>query len=1058
MSLAKFSVDNKILINMIMIIVFIYGIWTMIDIPKEEAPAVDFGAYYILVTYPGVSPTEMEKLVVKKIEDEISDIDDIDYYTSTCREGMATIFVSMLSGADIDQGWDDLNSELEKVKGLPDGANDPIVVRLNMREVNEICTVALGGDFSGNAIREIADDFRDDVLDIKYVSKVEISGTREREIWIEANAHKLDNFSISLSDIMSAISMRNSNTPGGTIKFGRVDYLIRSVGEYDNTVEISDQVIAMDEQGRAIRIGDVATIKDTLEDPVTIGKLNGENAVNINIYKKGDGNIINVMKEVRKLTAKWHKDMPDLKIQVQNDGSVRVQNSINTLGGSALLGIILVFLVLFFFIGWRNALFAAWGIPFSVLLTFILMRQFDITINNLSLFSLILVLGMIVDDAIIVLENVHRFREMGYSRVEAAIEGTKQITWPVISAVLTTVAAFSILLMMGGMMGQFMRVFPIVITLALISSLFECLVILPSHIAEFGEKKIRTHKDNSKVQTWLNNTYRKTITAALKHRFRTMIIVVLAMIAAISSIAVGLVKFQFFPKRKNDTLIVKLDCPVGYNLDKTNEIVSQFEEYISTMPKKVDIEAVVTNIGQYTENHRTKQETNVAEVKIDLVELDEMKFSHEEIKSDLRAFLTKLPGLYSFKIEESQHGPPTGQDIELRVEGDDLDRLQYIGDYLISELEKIPGTSDLETSFYEGKKEVQIYPDYDKMALYGLTINSVSNLISQACYGIPVSKYRGDGMEEYDIIVKIREDQVDMVNELENLKLRSFSGDLIPLKDVADLRITGGYAQISHRDGKRLISVTGNATTYVNEAGDTVTRTPDEITKILKGNEITGEVGILSNFSQNFTGYKLEYGGTAEEQKKVYNSLYLAGLIALLMIFTILATQFKSYIQPLIVMFAIPFGLIGVIFGLIITGLPFSMMTMISVVALAGIVVNDSLVLVDFVNRERENGVDRWNSLINAGVIRFRPIMMTTITTIAGFLPIIFSSSDTISDYKPMAVSIAFGLAFATLLTLLVIPVVYSILDSIFFHLKMTRFQAGHKSREECLDCPEENK
>ncbi len=1043
---------------MIMIIVFIYGIYTMINIPKEEMPAVDFGSFYILVTYPGVSPVEMEKLVVKNIEDEISDVQDVDYISSTTSEGMATIFVSMETGADIDKAWDDLNTELDKVKDLPEDANDPVIVRLNMREVNEICTIALGGDFSGNAIREIANDFKDELLDIDYVSKVEIAGTREREIWIEANAEKLDNFAISLNDIMNAISSRNRNTPGGTIRFGRVEYLIRSVGEYDHTVEIGDQVLAMDEQGRAIRIQDVATITDTLEKPVTIGKLDGATAININVYKKADGNIINVMKDVRKLTQTWEKKVPGLSAKVQDDGSIRVRNSINTLGGNALFGIILVFLVLFVFIGWKNALFAAWGIPFSVLLTFILMHQLDVTINNLSLFSLILVLGMIVDDAIIVLENVHRFREMGYNRRDAAIEGTRQIMWPVVSAVLTTIAAFSVLLMMQGMMGQFMKVFPIVISVALISSLFECLVLLPSHIAEFGDKTLIVHKDNSKLQIWLEKNYRKLISSALKHRLRTILIVVIAMVAAISSIFLGLVNFEFFPRHKADTLSILLDCPVGYNLDKTNEIVSQFEQFLMNMPGKEDIEAVVTTIGQYNENHRNKQETNIAEVKVDLVELDKMQFSHDQLKGNIRTFLDKLPGLYSYKMSENSRGAPTGGDIELRILGDDLDRLQYIGNYIISELEKIPGTADLETSFFEGKKEIQIYPDYDKLALYGLSTNSVSNLVAQACYGMTISKYRGEGMDEYDIVLKIREDQIDMVDELKNLKLRTKNNDLVALKNVATLQITGGYAQISHRDGKRLIEVTGNVSSYVDDTGEVKIRTPDEITKLLKGNELTGETGILSNFSQNFAGYEIEFGGSAEQQKEVYNSLYLAGLIALLMIYTILATQFKSYVQPLIVMFAIPFGLIGVIFGLVITGLPFSMMTMISVVALAGIVVNDSLVLVDFVNRERENGIDRWNSLINAGAIRLRPILMTTITTIAGFMPIILSSSQTIGDYKPMAVSIAFGLAFATMLTLLVIPVIYSLVDSIFYRLKMTRFQGEHKSREECLDCPEDNK
>lgn len=603
-----------------------------------------------------------------------------------------------------------------------------------------------------------------------------------------------------------------------------------------------------------------------------------------------------------------------------------------------------------------------------------------------------------------------------------------------------------------------MKVFPIVISLSLLSSLFECLVVLPAHIAEFGDKKLKVHKENSKLQTWLENSYRKLVTGALKHRKRTMFIVVMAMILAISSVFMGLVKFEFFPKHKADTLTVQMDCPVGYSLDKTNQIVSDFEHYLLTFDEKVDIEAIVTNVGQYSENHRTKQETNIAEVKIDLVDLDKMQYDHTKIKADIRNFLNNLPGLYSFKMEETQSGPPTGGDIEIRVIGDDLERLEYIGDYIIEELEKIPGTADLETSFYEGKKEVRIHPDYDKLALYGLSTNSVSSLIAQACYGMNISEYRGDGMDEYNIILKVKEEQVDTVEELENLKLSSYSGDLIALKEVASFTITGGYAQIDHRDGKRIISITGNASTYLDDNGNMQKRTPDEITKTLRGNELTGESGVLSSFEINFPGYQIEYGGSAEQQAEVYNSLYIAGIIALLLIFTILATQFKSYVQPLIVMFAIPFGLIGVIFGLMITGLPFSMMTMISVVALAGIVVNDSLVLVDFVNSERERGVDRWNSLINAGATRLRPILMTTITTIAGFMPIILSTSDTISDYKPMAVSIAFGLAFATMLTLLVIPVIYSLIDSVFFRLGMTRFQTKHKSREECIDCPEEEK
>jgi len=375
--------------------------------------------------------------------------------------------------------------------------------------------------------------------------------------------------------------------------------------------------------------------------------------------------------------------------------------------------------------------------------------------------------------------------------------------------------------------------------------------------------------------------------------------------------------------------------------------------------------------------------------------------------------------------------------------------LEEIGEYIISEIEKIPGTTDIETSFAEGKKEIRIIPKHDKMALYGLNVRTVSSLVSIASFGAPISKYRGSGMDEYNIILRVQNNQIEDLSDLENLPIRTMNGDVIALKEIADLEIGAGYAEIQHRDRKRLISVTGSVTTYKNGNG-TKTRTADEVTSILRGNKISGEKGVLSGFSERFPGYQIEYGGQAEEQSKTNKSLYFAFGVSLLLVFTILATQFKSAVQPLIVMITIPFAFIGVVFGLLVTGLPFSMMTMISIVALAGVVVNDALILVDFVNRERANGVDRWNSLINAGSIRLRPILMTTITTIAGFMPIMLSTSSTTSDWKPMAVSIAFGLAFATMLTLLAIPVIYSLIDSLFGKMGMTRFKT-HLSYAECV-------
>ncbi|MBN1754775.1 efflux RND transporter permease subunit [bacterium] len=1049
MSIVRLSVKNSVLVNMIMLVVFIFGIITLKDIPKEEMPAVDFGAFIIIVVYPGVSPSEIEELIIQKLEDELSDIQNLDYIQSTASEGRALISVNFDPDADIDKAWTDLNSELDKVTDLPEDARDPMLIRLNMREVNDMCDIVLGGDFSGNAIREIAENMREGLLDIPFVSKVDIAGIREREIWIEGDADKLDQFGLTLNDLINAINLRNMNVPGGTVNFGKYEFIIRTMGEFKEINEIASLIIRTDANARSVRVQDVAMVRDTLAEEEVISKLDGKQSVSLFVYKKEDGNIINVMKDIGAYVTAFSGDIQGLEAEIRNDDSIPVQRSLQVLGRSALFGIILVFLVLLVFLGWRKALFAAWGIPFSFLLTFVLLNTMDITLNTMSLFALVLVLGMIVDDAIIVLENVHRYMEKGLCPEEAVVKGANEIIWPVIAAVLTTIAAFIPMLIMEGMMGKFLRVFPIVVSLALLSSLFESLVILPSHIADFSQKK-RDHTKRHQILQVLVKPYRKLLILALKHRLLTISLVFFAMILTLSIVGMRLVKFEFFPPPTPQTIILKLRTPVGNSLQKTNVLVSGIEEYLLNMEQKDDIEAIVSNVGFIIENYQWEMATSNAMISIDFVDVDRMKYGHEEIKANIRSYLDQQAELHSYNFDVYTEGAPTGKDIEIRVKGNSLERLEYIGDVLKAELNRLPGVVDLDDSFQPGKKEVKIIPDHEKLSIYGLNVAQIASLVRTASYGTAVSKFRGYGVDEYDIVVRLQKEQIDDLTDLENLKIRTITGDLVTLKDVARFEITTGYAHIEHRDKKRIITITGN-TSFFEENGRKQKRTPDEVKEYLVGNRLTGTEGVFSNFEQRFPGYQLQFGGVVEEQQKSYRSLYKAFLIAVLLVFTILAAQFKSYVQPLIVMLTIPFGFIGVIFGLLITGLPFSLSTMISVVALSGVVVNDSLVLVDFVNRERQAGVDRWNSLINAGVLRLRPILLTTITTIIGLMPMILSRSRAVAEWKPMAVSIAFGLAFATLLTLFVIPVVYSLVDSIFGKLKITRFKE-HKKFNECIE------
>lgn len=1110
MSIAKFSVKNPIIINMIMVLVFLVGINTVNEIPKENMPPVDFGSFLIIVMYPGVSPTEIEQLVVSKIEDEISDIDDIDFISSTASEGRAIISVQMLPNADIDQSWNDLNAELDKVNGLPEDAEDPFVMRLNMREVNPICSVTLSGELSGNSFREIADDLREGLLNLDYVGKVDINGTQEREIWVEGDIKKLDEYGLTLDALSSSIKFRNMNIPGGNIRFGSSDYIIRSMGEYNSLTELKEQPVLTDSEGKTIRLKDVAVVKDTLAKSIINTRINKEKSVTLFAYKKADGNIIAVMEDIKKYVDTFSKGVTGLKTTIRNDTSEDVRSSVNTLGSSALLGVLLVFVVLFIFLGWRNAFFAAIGIPFSFLLAFILMDYFDITMNNLSLFALVLVLGMVVDDAIVVIENVHRYVELGYSNAEAAIRGAKEVMWPVISAVTTTCVAFMPMLMMEGMMGKFMRVFPIVVTLSLLASLFECLIVLPSHLAEHGpahknkKGKEATEKAKEESREFTSETqnheqeeaefnlieseaeelkhkremldevdslpdnhlgqinevdhlpffrgmldfYQKAIKFSLKHRILSVAVILTAFILSFMALAFRLVQFEFFPTPDPQTIVLRSAVPVGTHLDETDKTAKAIENYIlEEMPEHQDIEAVVTMVGTAIKNHRSDIMSSNMEFRIDLVDDDKLTHNHEEIKASIRKFMKQRPEISSYEFDIVSDGPPTGKDIEIRIKGDNLKRLEYIGDLIKGELNKIPGVADVDDSFTPGKKEVQIIPDYDKLHLYGLTTADVAGFIRTASYGTTVSKYRGGGVEEYDIIVKMKEDQIDKLDELKNLKIRSRNGSLIFLKDIVSLNITSGLSQINHWDKKRIITITGNCTLY-DEPGkpQKAKRTTDEVMRTM----FTGDNAVFKNFDKRFPGYRIDLGGVVEEQAKSYQSLYRAFMVAIILIFAILAAQFKSYVQPFIVMTTIPFSFIGVIFGLIVTGLPFSLGTLVAVVALSGIVVNDSLVLVDFINKERERGVDRWNSLINGGMTRLRPILLTTITTIIGLMPMLLSTSRSAAEWKPIAVSIAFGLAFATVLTLFVIPVIYSLTDSFFGKLRMTRFKT-HLSYKEAM-------
>jgi multidrug efflux pump subunit AcrB len=1041
MSIARFSVENTVIINMLVIFIFAMGIFSVIKIPKEAAPDVDFGAALITVNYPGVSPEEIEYLIIKKIQDQLKNLDNVEIISSTAQEGRANIRITFDAKADSDKAFEKLMVEMGKVTDLPIDAHDPIVTQLRMRELNSMCDVSIFGNFSGNSLREISENLRDEIMNIQYISKVEIHGTRDRQIHINADLNRLNHYGLTLSDISSLIQTRNMNVPGGTLTFGKAEFTIRTIGAFQNTQEIVELIVRSDENGRMIFLHDVAEVEDTLEKEVIISKLDGLPSVNLQVYKKTDGNIIEVMRNVRRVVSDFEKSVPGLTVIVRNDDSIDTRKSVNNLGTSALLGIILVFTILWIFIGWRNAILAAWCIPFSFMITFIILYYTDITLNNMSLFALVLVLGLLVDVSIVVIENVFRHVEKGISVKEASVIGTNEVMWPVFAAVITSCAAFLPILMTEGRIGRFIGIFPVVVTIALLASLVQCLFFMPAHISQIGKRKADIKSKGQLIYTNIQIKYRRLLKKVLLKRHwaiaGTVAIIILAGYVLLYS---GLIRFDFFPRRAASNLTLRLRTPVGTPLEQTNAVISQIEDFLLNMPERSDITAIVTNVGHLRENRQWRRATSNAELRIELLPAAELTHSVDHIRTRIRNYLNGVPGLFTYSFGEGRGGPPVGLDLEVRVRGDDLYRLEQISEYIMDLAAQFPGIADIENTFAPGKEEIRMLPKHDKLAIHGISVAQIASMIRMASVGSTVSTFRGTGVQEFDIILKAKDIQIESFDDLKHLKFRNRFGHLIQLDELVEFDIYRGFAEINQFNGKRSVTITGAAGMYEDDRGRMRKRTANEINEYLFGNPVRRTEGVLSDFNQRFPGYTIEAGGIAEDQRRSYNSLMMALGICLILMYSVLATQFKSYIMPVIVMLTIPFGFVGVTFGLFVSNLPFSLNTMISAVALAGVVINNSLVMVDFIKRERLNGKDKWTSIISACSIRLRAIILTTVTSIGGLMPMILSTAEATADWKPMAVSICYGLALATVLTLFIIPCAFSYVDTFFEKRRMVDY------------------
>ena len=1043
MSIPKMSVNNPVLANLLMIIIILFGGYAWINLPRELTPEIALQTATITTLYPGASPEEVEKLVTAPIEDAIEEnVNKINLLLSNSSEGRSIITVDFeeMSDREFDKELENLRTAVEQVNELPEEIlEDPQVLELDVSSGFPMLTVVVGGDISESQMRDIAENLKDEILDIKNIASVRIAGLREREIWVEVNPDRLKAYQLPIAAVITALGTSNLNLPAGTMELGNTEFMVRTMGEFANPDIIGDTIVAVQPTGTPLRLSDVATVSDTYEEARTLSRTNGKPSISLSVQKKSEGNTIALVAKLRELVEKRKLDLPeDAELTAVNDYSVILKERLGILETNAIFGLVLVVLMLLVFIGWRNAMFAALGIPVAFMATFWFMSIAGYSLSGVSLFGLILVVGIVVDDAIVVIENIYRHIEAGESPKVAAIRGAQEVGWPVLAASLTTICAFGPLMFMSGTAGQFMRVVPIMAILVLIASLFEVFVILPAHVSEWGKAKPREGRsrfDNLRTRSqgaftlsvritgffvWfatvfdlIRNRYVRILTKTIRWRYAFVgSVLFIGLIACVSAFVV--LDKELFPGEDFPQFYVKAEMPPSYGIQETTAVMVQIEEAAKTLPSS-EVAAIVSNIGIHTPTSGMAEGvtygSNFGEVIVELTPKQERTRGVDEIIASMRKETVTISGM----IEEPNYitqegGPPQGQDVEVKVKGARFNQLRELTDVLKGTLDQIDGVYDIRDDFRIGKSELRIYLKPEKAHQYGLATFQIAQTVRTAIEGAKATTYR-EADEAIDVIVKYEKDTLQNLEELNNLLIATPTGAIVPLKDVADITEEKGYSDIRRFDGERAITVYASV--------DRQKTTPFEVNQAL--------MRAFADVESLYPGYQLDFRGVFDEIIESFSELWKLFIVGLLLIYVVLGAQFKSFIQPVVIMFAVPFGMIGAMVGLLLSNATLSMVAMFGIVALSGIVVNDSIVLIDFINKYRERGYNKWYAILKGGSIRLRPIILTSLTTIFGLIPMAIGLGGKSPIWMPMAYTIIFGLALATTMTLFVMPALYAI-------------------------------
>lgn len=1015
MNFIRFFLNKPIVTHFIFVAVFVFGLLAVFTMPVEESPEINLGFVIVTTLYPGAAPQEIERLITIPIEDAVANVEDIDYINSGSQNGKSSVFINFLDSVkDIDKRVVDIQTEINKIPDLP-SKNEmagPYVFKIATGDTSPIINVMLSSDIiSDNDFRDVAENLQRELTSkISGIKNVEVAGVADEEIQIVVTNEKLISFDLVIDDIFIALTRSNFRTPGGTLDISGKRYLVKAVGTLDDVDRLEQVLVKTGANGQKLYLKDVAEVQKRFMRGKVESYLNGKKAVSLYIMRKPESNIVGISEKVRELVPEFAKNYQDLGYSFKNDQGEAINETISVLRDNAMLGMVLVSVLLFLFMGWRAGLLAVVGIPFSFLATFFMMKFFGYTINSLSLFAMILVSGMLVDDAIVVIENVYRYLEEGLSPYDAVIKGTGEIMWPVISAIITTICAFLPILLLTGMIGKFLAQFPVVVTITLTASLLEALVVLPVYLAKMKNVYNSKKKPSKSWYTSFVNGYKHLLRITL--RFRYVAIIILFAVFAGSIFIASTLRVVLFGDDNTKTLAAKMELAENTPIEVTREISKLIENFVikNLMPESAD--SIVTIVGRVVDERRWIEKEEVAEFRIDLKDYDDKMMN--TIKDALRKRVATIPEIVEFEFLKSTSGAPTGRAVDISVAGRDLEKLEKVGDEIIAFAKSIPGVVDLRGSVMSKINEIVVQPDYSRLEQTGVALSSLAENVRFATSGKYAGKYLNTDGKELKMWIRFDSSGTYTLDDIRGIPLRSSNGTMFTVRDVAEIKEVQSMARVRRRNRIREIKVGANV--------DYNLTTPVEVNKKLQAK--------FGDISAEHPGMSVSFLGEFEEQQKVNKDIMMAFLVAFILIYIVLGIQFNSIFQPFIVMITLPLAFIGVAVGLWVSGFDLSLMAMISLVALAGIVVNDSIILVDFINTLSKEK-NRREALVEAGATRLRPILLTTITTVGGLIPMALFATGSNKMWQPMAITIIWGISFATVLTLFVIPIIYAVVDDV---------------------------